>query len=165
MLHDFRNSIFSFEGSTASPPYPSKKITEMSVSRAHGWNHWEWNAEILGEKPVQCDCVHHKSQVNWPGNYPGPPWWQVSDYQPDLWHGRWKINSNKLILNSRILFHRKLSGYIRRECWTGTAVDCEKHTKHIDMRCRQNAYGMEILIAVLIKITFFLDMRQSGFCT
>jgi len=45
------------------------------------------------------------------------------------------------------------------------AVACEKHMKYIDTRCRQNAYGMEILITVLIKITFFLDMRQSGFCT
>jgi hypothetical protein len=47
------------------------------------------------------------------------------------------------------------------------AVDCEKHTKYVytDTCCRQNAYGFEILITVLIKMTFFLDMRQSVFCT
>jgi hypothetical protein len=45
------------------------------------------------------------------------------------------------------------------------AVDREKHTKYIDTCCRQNASGFEILITVLIKITFFLDMRLSGFCT
>jgi hypothetical protein len=42
------------------------------------------------------------------------------------------------------------------------AVDCEKHAKYIDTRCRQNACGFEIPITALIKITFFLDMRQSG---
>jgi hypothetical protein len=28
---------------------------------------------------IQCDVVHHKSHMTWPGLEPGPPRWEASD--------------------------------------------------------------------------------------
>jgi hypothetical protein len=43
------------------------------------WN-WQGKTEVLGRKYLsQCHFVHHKSNMDWCGIEPGPPWWEAGD--------------------------------------------------------------------------------------
>ena len=39
----------------------------------------------LGENPVQCNNVHHKSHIHWPGTEPWAQLSKASDQPPELW--------------------------------------------------------------------------------
>jgi hypothetical protein len=60
---------------------------DMSLDSDCGIIYWQRKTEELGETLCQCHFVHHKSHMDWPGREPGPPRWEVSDWQPETWHG------------------------------------------------------------------------------
>jgi hypothetical protein len=42
------------------------------------WN-WQGKTEVLGENVSQCQSVHHKSHMDWPGIEPEPPECEVGN--------------------------------------------------------------------------------------
>jgi hypothetical protein len=40
-----------------------------------------------GKNLPQCDFVHNKLHMYWPGIEPGPPRWEAGDLPPEPWHG------------------------------------------------------------------------------
>jgi hypothetical protein len=58
----------------------------MSVDQSVEWE-LAGEAEVFGGDVPQCNFVHHKSHMTWPGLEHGQPRWEAGDQPPELWQG------------------------------------------------------------------------------
>jgi hypothetical protein len=49
----------------------------MNMEQAVEWE-LAGETEVLGENLPQCNFVHHKYHMTWPGLEPGPPLWETA---------------------------------------------------------------------------------------
>lgn len=64
------------------------------------WNETDVGKPIYSERSLsQCQTVHLKSHMDWPGIDSGPLRWEAGDKPPEQWHGhicQWTINWEKM---------------------------------------------------------------------